>query len=295
MALRKDADAITSTASVNTQGCFPVSGCQAWRSILPAVAAVVLLGGCDRLPLPELKRPVDLETAAAAAASGDEARAVQLYEEALDGTIETAEAHYRLGLLYEDKLRDHLAALHHFRRYLALSPEGHYAREVKQYTERLHLQIANRYAEGGVLPATEAARLRNENLALRKENQDFRKELAELRSGRPGPRPVAGGSPEPAPVATAKPAKGKPEPPTAPAVASTAPPANPAAPSQPFLKPAAARNARTYTVQKGDTLAAISRKFYKTSARWKDIAEANKEALKGTVNLQIGQQLVIPQ
>ena len=58
-------------------------------------------------------------------------------------------------------------------------------------------------------------------------------------------------------------------------------------------KPAPA-GARTYTVQPHDTLASISRRYFKTSARWKDIQDANFNALGGTVRLKPGMTLVIP-
>ncbi len=53
--------------------------------------------------------------------------------------------------------------------------------------------------------------------------------------------------------------------------------------------------ANTYTVQKGDTLIAISRKFFGSDADWKRILEANKSQLKGdAANLQPGMKLTIP-
>jgi nucleoid-associated protein YgaU len=51
---------------------------------------------------------------------------------------------------------------------------------------------------------------------------------------------------------------------------------------------------RTYTVQPGDTLASISRRFYKTSARWKDIQDANFNRLEGTAKIKPGMTLYIP-
>ena len=44
----------------------------------------------------------------------------------------------------------------------------------------------------------------------------------------------------------------------------------------------------------GDTLASISRKFFKSSERWKDIQQANYSKLKGTSKLKPGMTLVIP-
>tara|TARA_B110000037_G_C17015598_1_gene463144 strand:+ start:284 stop:1132 length:849 start_codon:yes stop_codon:yes gene_type:complete len=47
-----------------------------------------------------------------------------------------------------------------------------------------------------------------------------------------------------------------------------------------------------YVVKKGDTLASISRKFYGTSARYREILKANRSVT--AENLQIGTSLVIP-
>ena len=97
----------------------------------------------------------------------------------------------------------------------------------------------------------DAARLKNDNLALRKQ-------LDELRALR-----------------TATPKDGDPQPGSAP----DAP---------------APGGGTTYVVLSGDTLASISRKFYKNSARWKDILEANHGKLKGPSKLKPGMILVIP-
>jgi nucleoid-associated protein YgaU len=51
---------------------------------------------------------------------------------------------------------------------------------------------------------------------------------------------------------------------------------------------------RSYTVQRGDTLASISRKFYKTSSRWGKILTANPEILAKPADLKPGQTLRIP-
>ena len=51
---------------------------------------------------------------------------------------------------------------------------------------------------------------------------------------------------------------------------------------------------RTYTVQQGDTLSIIAKRFYHTSQRWKDIADANQTQLHGSTHLRVGMSLVIP-
>lgn len=49
-----------------------------------------------------------------------------------------------------------------------------------------------------------------------------------------------------------------------------------------------------YTVQKGDTLQKISKKFYGTTKKWNKIYEANKDTLKAPDKIRVGQVLNIP-
>ena len=52
-------------------------------------------------------------------------------------------------------------------------------------------------------------------------------------------------------------------------------------------------HASEYKVEKGDTLAKISKKVYGTTKRWKKIAEAN--GIKNPKSLKVGMTLQIPQ
>ena len=65
--------------------------------------------------------------------------AANAYEKALDGTPKTADAHFRLGLLYDGKLNDPVGAVHHFRRYLEFLPGGPHAKEAKANLDRIEL------------------------------------------------------------------------------------------------------------------------------------------------------------
>jgi nucleoid-associated protein YgaU len=51
---------------------------------------------------------------------------------------------------------------------------------------------------------------------------------------------------------------------------------------------------RNYVVQSGDTLFSISRKFYKSPKRWKEILDANRKSIHDPKKLTVGQTLVIP-
>ncbi len=196
---------------------------------------------------------------------GQYREAIRFYERAIDGTLETADIHYRLGLIYDDRLKSPLDALHHFGRYIELAPEGAYAKEARDRIKETELEAITMMAKGAPLTQREGARLRNENLELRKQiielrsnNSEFREQIADLRREKIAALKRAG-------VDTTKVTR-KPIP----------------------------EGARTYMVEPGDTLAAISRKFYKTSARWKDIQDANFNTLEGTVHLKPGQVLIIP-
>ena len=286
-----------------------------------AVAAVVFLAGCDLLTVSQTGR--NIREGNEALARGEVQKALQNYEAALDGTMLSSEAHYRLGLLYEDQLKNDVGALHHFERYLELAPQGQFATDVKGYVDRLRLMIVSRLADGPVTPAREATRLKNENLALKQQ-------LAELRQQAPTGRPAA------APVAAATRPSPKPAATPAMIVAATPPPAAPAVPAEPEVRravpvgaavpppvtdgdtpvvtpvtpstapaavaPVAAPAARgdggapvrTYQVKSGDTLAGIARQFYKNSGQWPKIMEANKGTLEDPTKLKPGMVLVIP-
>ena len=189
----------------------------------------------------------------AKSAQGDFARAINLYEAALDDSesIRSAEVHYKLALLYDDKLNDPVSALHHFRRYLALSPTGPHAVDVKNSIKRDELAALTALSGDSVITRSEAARLRNENLDLHKE--------LEAR-GVPA-RSVTDRSQED---------------------------------STSSKRTAPKKGDRSYVVQSGDTLFSISRKFYKSPKRWKEILDANKKSIRDPKKLTVGQTLVIP-
>ena len=194
-----------------------------------------------------------MKDADAKAAAGDFVQAIGMYESILDGSSSSAEVHYRLAMLYDDKMNEPLHALHHFKRYLTIAPDGTHANEVKNFMKRDELVLLTNLSGDTMVPRAEVARLRNENLALRKQLEDERV-LAR------------GGSIE----------------------------------SKPHDKHAKTRgtkksaHSRSYTVKSGDTLASISRKFYKTSSRWKKIRDANADKIDDPQNLKIGETLTIP-
>ncbi len=215
-----------------------------WSWLCLSVFFTYALAGCDQIG--NSRHSQLTQDADSKSAQGDFERAVNLYEAALDDSPRGAEIHYKLALIYDDKLNDPVSALHHFKRYLALSPNGPHAKDVKNSIQRDEVGALTALSGDSVITRAEAARLRNENLTLHKQ----------LEEG---------------------------------AVSRTA-----------FEK--SARNdarkskkaGQTYIVQSGDTLFSISRKFYKSSKRWKAILEANKKNIRDPKDLTVGQTLVIP-
>ncbi len=216
------------------------------RNALWIVIAVIITG-CDRMITP--KHAQQLKDAETKAASGDLGRAISLYESALEDRPTDAEVHYKLALLYDDKMNDPLDALHHFKRYLTIAPSGTRANDVKGFVKRDEVALLTSLSGDAIISRTEATRLRNENLALRKELDEAR--------GRSH-------------IVTSE---------------QAAAPAKPKGPDS---------GRQTYVVQQGDTLASISRKFYKTSTRWKQILDANRDVVSDPKKLVAGQTLVIP-
>ena len=120
-----------------------------------------------------------MQDADSKSAQGDFERAVNLYEAALDDSPRDAEVHYKLALIYDDKLNDPVSALHHFKRYLALSPNGPHAKDVKDSIKRDEVAALTALSGDSVITRVEAARLRNENLTLHKQLEE-----------RPAPRTI---------------------------------------------------------------------------------------------------------
>jgi tetratricopeptide (TPR) repeat protein len=201
---------------------------------------------CDRMITPRSAQII--KDAENKAADGNYLRAIALYESALDDSPRTADVHYRLALLYDDKLHDPLHALHHFKRYLTLAPSGPHANDAKNFMKKDELELGTSLSGDAVVSRAEAARLKNENLALHKEVEDLRAHRT--------PDKLATDQK----TAEKKPGSGP----------------------------------RTYVVREGDTLASISRKFYKSTGRWKKIRDANRSVLDDPAKLKPGMTLTIP-
>jgi LysM repeat protein len=229
------------------------------------LGVLVFFTGCDQIARMRGPNPSDLGDQALS--SGDYPRAVRFYEAALDGTSATADLHYKMAIIYDTHLKDPTSAIHHYRRHLRMTESTARKDETDRSIERLQREMATRLGEGGLVSRAEAVRLRNENNELRKQVSQLRAEKSAVEARA---RTASQGKP-----ATTK---------------ATSPQSAQVRPAEPVISP----DTITYTVQTGDTLASISRRFYQTTARWKDIADANHNQLGGTTNIREGMILIIP-
>ena len=197
------------------------------------------------------------------------------------------ESHLEAGYLYLRELGDPIRAIYHFDRYLAQKPKSEQADKVKQLIETAEKEYARQLpAEPyqGELDRIDlmdlVKNLRRENDALKQDLVEARNRLRQLEKARArtsgsasAQRPGNASGRGSADTATA-----------------SAPPPNNDGESSPDPESVP----RTYTVQSGDSLSGISRKFYGTPSRWIDIYQANRDRISSENALQVGQELRIP-
>jgi len=287
------------------------------RLLLPLLGAWGLwLAGCsdnERLSYATEVDEPNYREGTALLKSGRKQEALNAFLKVIEKRGEDApESHLEVGLLYLQHINDPLSAIYHFRKYLALRPNGPQAPLVKQRIDAATRDFAR------TLPAQPLeSQLQRVDLVatldrLKQENDRLKQELADLKAGRNNPTASrsdetgaagpAAGSPslgvnfavETIPTVRTRPV------PNQPARISPAPPVrvSPASTQPAATQPAttATRNttARMHTVQPGDTLSKIAQQYYGNRAKWHDIYAANRGVMKSETDLKVGMELKIP-
>ena len=260
--------------------------------------------GCDRMPkgepVAEVNEPNYTE-GKRLLRQGNEQGALSAFTRVIHARPDSApESHLEVGLLYLQEVKDPIAAIYHFRRYLELKPNSSERELIEQ-----RIAVATRdFAR--TLPAQplENQMMRNDLLdvveKLQIENTRLKDEVAVLRaatsaSGPAALRQAANLSVTPAdspPVIGAESNPSRPVPRFTPAPAETLESRVVAEPTRPSATTPAGR---IHVVVKGDTLYNLARRYYNNSSRAKDIFAANRNQMRTENDLQIGMQLVIPQ
>ena len=247
---------------------------------------------------------------------------------------EAPESHLEAALLYQQQLKDPIAAIYHFRKYLELQPNSRQAVLVRQRIDAAKREFARTLPAHPLEDASVKLEFMDQLEHLQRENDDLKAEISALRAGLPEGavpviprtrrtstgfvvRPPEASAPAPAPEESPAPAQALSE--AEPIAAEDSPvmhapmpvemvapsehtrvsvpsraPTSPSRPGATTPAPAAATGKR-HAVQRGDTLYSLAQKYYGNRSRWRDIYGANQDILRSEGDtLRIGMELRIP-
>jgi hypothetical protein len=182
-------------------------------------------------------------------------------------TMNSPKSHLEVGRLFLKlkSRKDPVAAIYHFRRFLFLENDSMEAPKVKQLIITAEREIIRD------LPGEPYSDYLD-SLALKEENELLKREIADLRA-RQG-----------LPLSSERTVSSK----------SVSPKVSPQITAPLKIKPKHLVRSQSYVVQQGDSLYAISRKFYGDSSKINLIFNANRATLRSKNSLKLGQKLIIP-
>ncbi len=219
---------------------------------------------------------------------GRDQEALNAFLKVIEKRSEAPESHLEAGRIYLQQVKDPIAAIYHFRKYLELKPDSPQAPPVRQMIETAMKEFARKlpgdpfHGDVDRMDMTEMIKkLQDENLDLKNQLAASKQRIAQLERSA-GIVVSSSGSV----VATPR---NQPQ-----RTAPGAPLINVGPATQQRTPAPAAPAGRTYTVEAGDTLSKISTKVYGNPARWNDIFQANRDQLPTPHSLKVGQQLKVP-
>lgn len=229
------------------------------------------------------------------------------------------ESHLETGLLYLDQVKDPLAAIYHFRKYLELQPNSRQAVYVRGRIDVAKREFARTLPAHPLESQPDRLDVIEQLNRLQRENDQLKAEVAALRGGAApatvrtrvaldepagmvatgaanstAQRPFINAYETPALDVEDSPISLAPEeePASAPALQpAPLPPGGRAPPTKPT---AATAVGRRHLVTKGDTLFSLAQRYYGNRSRWRDIYAANRDVLPSENSLRIGMELKIP-
>ncbi len=281
--------------------------------------AVLLLAGCgegDRSSYATEADEPGYRQGQSLLKSGRRQEALSSFLKVIDKRGDDApESHLEAGLLYYAHINDPIAAIYHFRKYLALRPNSPQAPLVKQRIDAAIREFARTLPAQPLENTVQRVDLIAELDKLKLENEMLKQQVADLKAGREPAEDATGAGPAgptasvatppaaaPAgnfsfnldsmpvvrtrPLVTEPAGKGKTPAKRTPAVQAPAPAET---------KPAPAKGGgRTHVVKQGDTLSKLAQQYYGNRAKWRDIFNANRKTMRNEGDLHVGMELVIP-
>ena len=265
---------------------------------------------------------------------GDNDSAIALFEKALESYPNLARPHLDLALLLQDQKQDYVRAIYHYSRYLELRPGTEKDVMIKDRIRQAEREFVGLHTVSGAAAGVSVSDLTSENSALKEKNaslvsriEALEKDLNDLRElerqrykaevvGADGVAVLSDVLPSPqkpdvvpddvrspvraavvSPPATVRqpPSGSTSDPSERPLVINRKNPPIRAANPRDVVVPAEDESlVRTYTVRLGDSLSKIAYKVYGDATQWRRIQNANRETMGDSVNVKVGQLLVIP-
>jgi tetratricopeptide (TPR) repeat protein len=249
---------------------------------------------------------------------GDYDAAIGLFTKALETYPRLSRPHLDIALLLHDRKREYVRAIYHYNRYMELRPRTEKKRMIVGRIEQAERAFVASLAAGGPTSGRSVSDLEKENDDLRERQvvlveriEAFETELAAVREeervrykatvvGETGvtaapqlPTPPISIVDEPIPArspveAVVRPSNVSPSP------RATALPVSPPAVSAPTVAVRPVAPARSFTVRQGDSLSKIAFKVYGDATEWRKLQDANRATLGNSVNVKVGQVLVVP-
>lgn len=198
----------------------------------------------------------------------------------IDARRDAPESNLDAGYIYLRTMKDPVRAIYHFDRYLQFKPQSPQATQVRQLIETAQKEFARQLPaqpyEGGL----DRIDLMDLVASLKLENESLKRDLIAATARVQQLENVLGQARRSTQVQNAAPIQNQ----------AWTPPQATTTPQDP--NPSTVP--RTYTVQSGDTLSAISARFYGTPTRWIDIYQANRDRISSESALRVGQEIRIP-
>lgn len=276
---------------------------------LCALAAILFVAGCGRYE----SSPFTAEIDEPGYRRGKELIRQGRNQEALSAFLKVVEkrgddapeSHLELGILYQQHIKDPIAAIYHYRKFRELkrnSPQSDLVRQridaaTREFARTLPAQpLDNQMERIDLLDKLD--QLQRENLQLKEQLIAVRTQAINSSASSDAPAPLAvnpaqspivasDDPPAPAPVADS--------PAITPVPVPVPVPVAPPAQTIQIQQPAAAGSFKRHVVAKGDTLFSLAQRYYGNRSRWRDIYAANRNILPNESSLAIGMELKIPQ
>jgi len=146
------------------------------------VCLVALISGCG--PAPQTPESEQRDAYFVAGRSKlltlDYNGAAENFEKAIETNPKNASAHYELGILYYQYLKDYASAIYHFQKYIKMRPTDPRISQIKSYIDYCKFEIAKSAPLGptSLVMQRELDRLASENAALRKQLESLSRTLS---------------------------------------------------------------------------------------------------------------------